>query len=334
MSTERFENLWKFIRLVTDSQPTQIFAVDNEQQYTFANYQAAARAGLEVDEMMGKSMAAVLGPIRARALEEINKQVIATGETRSEVHEFAIDSDERRVVKSDHIPLHGDRDHPPGVLLIVEDITELVEERDRGERIMRQLVGTLVSLVDRRDPFSANHAQRVAEVAREIAQEMELDSLAVETVDIAGSLINLGKIVVPSEILTKQGALTAEELTQVRESIIAGAELLRGIDFEGPVVDTLRQTLEHWDGSGVPEGRAGEDILITARVLAVANAFTGMVSARAHRAGLDFDAAEQALMDDAGKAFDRRPVAALLNVLDNRGGRERWAAYREPPAEG
>ncbi|MEQ9643422.1 MAG: PAS domain-containing protein [Alphaproteobacteria bacterium] len=332
VSTERFENLWKFIRLVTDSQPNQIFAVDNENQYTFANYQAAARAGLEADEMMGKSMAAVLGPARAGALEEINRQVIATGETRSEVHAFATDGDKRHVVKSDHIPLHGDRDHPPGALVIVEDITELVEERERGERIMRQVVDTLVTLVDRRDPFSAHHAQRVAEVAREIAQEMDLDAAAVDTVDIAGSLINLGKVVVPSEILTKQGALTAEELSQVRGSIIAGAELLRGIDFQGPVVDTLRQTLEHWDGTGAPAGLAGEDILITARVLAVANAFAGMVSARAHRPGLDFDAAEQALMADVGKAFDRRPVAALLNVLDNRGGRERWAAYREPPA--
>jgi HD-GYP domain-containing protein (c-di-GMP phosphodiesterase class II) len=95
----------------------------------------------------------------------------------------------------------------------------------------------------------------------------------------------------------------------------------------------LRLAQEHWDGSGSPAGRAGDDILLTARIVAVANAFAGMISARAHRPGLSFDEAEAALSQAAGTVYDRRPVAALLHVLDNRGGRERWAAYREPPTQ-
>lgn len=332
ISTERFQNLWKFVRLVTDSQPLQIVAVDGQHQYTFANRRAADAAGLQPDEMLGKTMAAVIGPALARPYEAINSGVLERFAPHTEVQ--AVEEDgQRLVLKSDHIPLRGDRDYPPGVLMIVEDITELVEERERGARIMRQLVDTLVSLVDRRDPFSAHHAQRVAEVARAIAGEMGLDDAAVETVDIAGSLINLGKVLVPSEILTKQAPLTPAELAQVRGSIIAGADLLSEVDFRGPVVDTLRQAQEHWDGSGSPAGRAGDDILLTARIVAVANAFAGMISARAHRPGLSFDEAEAALSQAAGTVYDRRPVAALLHVLDNRGGRERWAAYREPPTQ-
>ena len=332
ISTERFENLWKFVRLVTDSQPLQIVAVDNQQQYTFANRRAAEVAGVEPDEMLGKTMSAVLGPGRAKLYETTNREVLEAFQPRTEVQTVEQDG-ARQVLKSDHIPLRGDRDYPPGVLMIVEDITELVGERERGTRIMRQLVDTLVILVDRRDPFSAYHAQRVAEVGRAIAGEMGLDAAAIETVDIAGSLINLGKVLVPSEILTKQEALSPAELAQVRGSIIAGADLLRDVDFKGPVVETLRQAQEHWDGSGGPAGRAGEDILVTARILAVANAFAGMVSARAHRPGMSFDQAEAALTQKTGTVYDRRPVAALLNILDNRGGRDRWAAYREPPSQ-
>jgi len=104
----------------------------------------------------------------------------------------------------------------------------------------------------------------------------------------------------------------------------ASAELLEGIEFDGPVVETLRQSQAHWDGSGVPPGLAGEDILVTARVVAVANAFVGMVSPRAHREALGIDRAVQTLLGEAGRAYERGVVAALVNYLDNRGGRAQW----------
>jgi HD-GYP domain-containing protein (c-di-GMP phosphodiesterase class II) len=92
------------------------------------------------------------------------------------------------------------------------------------------------------------------------------------------------------------------------------------------VVETLRQLQERWDGSGTPAGAKGEQILLTARIVAVANAFIAMTSDRAFRRGLDADEAAQRLMAEAGRAFDRRVVAALVNRLDNRGGRAEWSA--------
>ena len=211
------------------------------------------------------------------------------------------------------------------MLVVEEDVTEVVTERERRERNLRALVDALVGVVDRRDPFAANHSERVAAIAGAIAAAMELEPVLVETAEIAGRLMNLGKALVPETLLRRDGALSDEEKREVRRSLQAGVDLLGGIEFNGPVVETLRQAQERHDGGG-PHGLAGEAIPVTARVIAVANAFTAMVSPRAHRAGMAIDAALAALQAQAGGAFDRRVVAALAHVLENRGGRARFAA--------
>ena len=106
---------------------------------------------------------------------------------------------------------------------------------------MRELVNTLVTVVDRRDPYSAHHSTRTAEVARAIAAEIGLDDILVETTDIAASLMNLGKILVPEEFLTAKRKLTKEERMLIRNSTLTSADLLEGIDFGGPVAQTLGQ---------------------------------------------------------------------------------------------
>ena len=95
--------------------------------------------------------------------------------------------------------------------------------------------------------------------------------------------------------------------------------------FDGPVVETLRQMTERWDGNGSPRGLAGADILVTARIVSVANAFVAILNPRAWRPGANFDDALEMLLDGCGTAFDRSVVAALINRLDNHGGREDWA---------
>ena len=342
VSAERFENLSKFMNLISNSHPAGIVAVGGDTVYTYANEPAAHDAGIPVGDMVGKSMAAVIGPIKAQVYADINEKVLKRfkeTDDRDACREMHISTfgdgdddepDDLQVVKSDHIPLRGDRDHPPGVLMILEDITELTRERRRSEKMLRQLIDTLVSVVDRRDPFSANHSHHVAEVAKAIALEMGEDELAAKTVDIAGSLMNLGKIFIPPELLTKTGDLSPQERQTLMSSYLVSVDLLKDVTFEGPVVDTIRDMGETWDGNG-PLGKSGENILQSARILAVANAFVGMVSARAYRDAMSFEKVSDILLSDTGSKFDRKPVSALINFLENRDGKEKWAHYRERP---
>jgi HD-GYP domain-containing protein (c-di-GMP phosphodiesterase class II) len=223
-----------------------------------------------------------------------------------------------RVVQSEHIPILEGAEAAPGIMVVEEDITAAVAERERRERTLRQLVDTLVAILDRRDPHAANHSLRVASVAGSIAHEMGLDETDIRTAEIAGQLMNLGKALVPAEMLTRDGDLADGEMRLIRDSLQGGADLLEGVEFDGPVVATLRQIQERWDGSGGPHGLAGEEILVTAQIVAAANAFVALTSPRAWREGMDGAAAAGRLMEDAGKAFARRIVSALMNLVDNR----------------
>ncbi|MBK8161152.1 MAG: PAS domain-containing protein [Rhodospirillaceae bacterium] len=316
----KFESQKNLLQLVTDSQPTQIFILDDKDRYQFANSQASKAAGIPTAEMIGKPIANVLGPQAAKRYITLSHEAI---ELKHEVSDVARSEENGKVkvVQSEHIPLKDPSGMPKSVLTVERDITDVVTERERRARILNQLVKTLVDVVDKRDPFAAQHSSRVARVARAVAKEMGLTEVETETADIAGNLLNLGKILIPEQVLSKTGQLTEAERDMIKNSIQTSADLLQGIEFDGPVVLTLRQAQANWDGTGQPPGLAGDDIIVTARVIAVANAFIGMISERAFRSALSIDDAIENLMKGSGKAFDRRVVAAMVNYLDNRGGR-------------
>lgn len=329
IAAELFTNVTEFLRTVTDNMPDPIFAVDREGKYTFANMKAGNDAELHPREMVGKLMSGVIGPVKARVFRELNARAFAEQKLVSQVHEWDDDGDQR-VIRSNHLPLPQTKLRPEGALVMLADLTDVTEARDRRDRTMNQLVRTLMAVVDRRDPYSADHSARVAEVGAAIAREMELPDVTRDTVRISGSLINLGKTLVPRGILTKTEALTDDDRDILRRSVQYSADLLEGVEFDGPVVDTIRQMQERWDGSG-PRGLSGDAIEISARILAVANAFVGMVSARAYRDAMSINRACANLQEQAGSQFDRRAVSALVNHLDNRGGRDAWSHYGQRP---
>lgn len=328
----RYENQSRFLQLVTDSQPNAIFIVDEETgKIRFANRAVAERTGVAAADLIGKTMAAVFGPDEAKRYQRHNQRAAETNAPFAAVDRVT-SGEETRVLQAEHIPLAKTETEEGGILIVERDITAAVTERERRERVLRQLVRTLVAVVDRRDPFAANHSMRVGAVARAVAEEMGLDAVNVETADIVGSLMNFGKILVPEGVLTRAGSLSDDEMRRVRDSLQTTADLLAGIEFDGPVVEALRELQEHWDGSGGPKGLKGEEIVVAARIVSVANAFVAMVSPRAYRPGVGFDVAVETILGQAGKVFDRRVVSALINYLDNRGGRQRWADFSRGPA--
>ncbi len=329
VASDLFEGLLQFVRTITDSQPSQIVSSDAAGRITFANRPFADAWGIAVTAIKGKSLSDVMGPARAQPIEEINRRVLASGATESHVH--TIDRDGAALVfATEHVPIPARPRSVPGVLVVMTDVTELDRARTRSETVFAELIAALVGLVDRRDPYAARQSARAAEVSAAIATEMGLDETTVATARRAGQLMNVGKITVPPEILTKTGPLTEDEREALAHSLSVSAEIIANVPFPGPVAETIRQISEHWDGTG-PLGLAGENILVTARIVAVANAFVAMVSPRAYRDALAFDDACDALHAREETAFDRRPVSALINIIDNRGGAERWAHFRTPP---
>lgn len=331
---ERFQNQRNFMHLVTDSQPNSITIFDEKGRYRWFNKVLLDSTGLERGDLFDKSASSVIGPSEGKKVEKWISDCLEKNEPMSFTHGMEVPDKGDLIFQSDFIPLEARDGMPPGVLMVSQDISAAVKEREQRERNMRQLVRTLVAIVDGRDPYSAQHSIRVGMVARAVMAEVGAEDELVDTAEFAGNLMNLGKISVPEAILTKTGRLTEKEIVLIRDSVAASADLIREIEFNGPVVETLRQIREHVDGSGAPTGLKGDDILITARVVAVANAFIAMVTPRAFRPAATFDEAVDRLLKQSGKAFDRGVIASLISYLDHRGGRLEWADFSKPLPKG
>lgn len=330
LASDMFEGLLQFVRTITDSQPAQIVVSDAEGRITFANKPFADTWGIAVTATKGKPLADVMGPANARPIEAANRRVLVSGEPESQI--VASEREGRALLWSiQHVPVAAAPRRPASALAVISDVTELDAARKRSEETLARLVAALVGLVDRRDPFSALQSARTAEVSAAIAAEMNLSEDEIATARQAGQLMNVGKIIVPRETLTRSGPLSDAERATLSHAFAESAAIVADIPFGGPVAETIRQIGERWDGGG-PLGLAGEGILVTARVVAVANAFVAMVSPRAYRGALTFDDACRALVEHQEKAFDRHPVSALIHILDNRGGAARWAHFRDPAA--
>ena len=329
----RFQGQRNFMHLVTDTQPNAITIFDEKGRYRWFNKASLEYTGMARCDLFDKHVSAVLGPIEGKRIIAMLDACLEENKRQTVTHEMNLHGTDELVFRSDFTPLPARDDMPPGVLVVSQDITESINQRRMREQSMRQLVGTLVAIVDRRDPFSSNHSARVSKVSRAIAGELGLDEILADSTVIVGSLMNLGKVLVPEEILTKQGKLTAEEMELIQQSLFTSADLVKDIHFDGPVYETLMQLQENYDGSGIPNKLSGNDILITARIAAVANAFVGMVSARAWRNGMNFEKSIDILLSEGNKKFDRSAVIGLANYIDNRGGREEWKDFSHFPTD-
>ena len=333
IAAERFTGFSKFLRVITDNQPTAIAAVDAGGKYSFANRTLAEAAGITTEEVSGKTMPAVIGPVRAAAYQKINKQVIdelypgwpadrAEGKWHPQKGRFEFEEGgKKKYTKTDHIPLRADRDHPPGVLLIEQDITEFITEREKRERMFRGLIDAFVKEVDGRQAESArSNGKLIAKLARGTAEEMGLTPNEAETAELAGELLNLGTVSLPQELLNKGGSRNDDEKRRLREAIVRSADLLSGLEFEGPVAEVIRQAQERVDGSGFPKKLQGDAILPAAKVVGAAKRLVDLIQGQEGQAQ-KLDSALRTILAEAGGPLDRAAVAALVAFLDNRSGR-------------
>lgn len=196
----------------------------------------------------------------------------------------------------------------------------IIHEREKRMHTLHQLIAMLVSLVDARDPYAAQHSACTALLAGATARALNLDTRTIETTETAARLLNIGKMDIPAELLTRTDALNDSERLVIRSSLTTSADLLSGIAFDGPVAETIRQTAEHIDGSG-PRALSGSSIVLSAQIVAAANALVGMLSPRSYRAAMSFAQAQQQLIDETGTRFSPAVVTAMLEYLDTQSGR-------------
>jgi PAS domain S-box-containing protein len=220
-----------------------------------------------------------------------------------------------------------DNDGKPSVVVkIYKDITErkLAEEKLRNnmKQMRKNLDGTIQAIartVETRDAYTAGHQRRTTDIAGAVAYGMGLSKQVIDGIRMAGVIHDLGKISVPAEILSKPGKINESEFSLIKQHPQAGYEILKGIDFKWPVADIVLQHHERLNGSGYPHGLKGEEILLEAKILGVADVIEAMASHRPYRPALGIDDAFEEITMKRGILYDPDVVDASIDLFTKKG---------------
>lgn len=319
------------LELVTNHIPARIMITDTKHRFCYANEQAQEILEMNETDLQKKTLTQVMGTAQAQHYIAANERVLAYDKPETILREQGEAGALESAREIQHIPL-GDipkkyvSGDDRGVLIIERDLTEIIRSKQARQATLNKLIETLVMLIDRRDPHAAQHSAGVALIAGEIAHTLELPQTAIDTLEIAGQLMNLGKLLVPQELLVSAKPLASDDRELIQRSLNAAIDYLSHVPFEGPVVETLRQSQERVDGKG-PLGLKEDDILETAMILAVANSFVALTSPRAWREAKPIEETRAILWEEAGRTYSRAVVTALFHYLDNLGGAEEWETF-------
>ncbi len=202
------------------------------------------------------------------------------------------------------------------------DITERIKTETKLQQTLeslRKAVGTtiqvLVSAVEARDPYTAGHQSRVAHLACAIASEMGLAQDKIEGIRLAGSIHDIGKLSVPAEILTRPSKLTNIEFSMIKEHAQNGYEMLKHVESSWPLAEIVYQHHERINGSGYPRNLKGDEIIIEARIMAVADVVEAMASHRPYRPSLGLDAALEEIEKNRGILYEEAIAMACLKLF-------------------
>jgi len=198
---------------------------------------------------------------------------------------------------------------------------EIQHNLEKVRKAMEGTIRAMACIVETRDPYTAGHQQRVTYLAHSIAREMGLSEERIEGIRMAGLIHDLGKIGLPAEILSKPGQINEPELSLVKTHPELGHNMLKTIDFPWPIAQMVLQHHERMDGSGYPLGLTGTEILLEARILAVADVVEAIASHRPYRPALGFKKALQEISRNSGILYDSEVVNVCLRLFVEQGFR-------------
>jgi len=324
-TTERLAARTALLNSVGDNIRDHIFLLGSDENVIFINKALSDCLGVHYEDVVGKSLHHIFSIETTEHLLEL-KKISGEGEIRNRIMKLSIADDSHEYHVSLVSLMQGD--YKNSLLYVLHDITELKQAQGRHNRLLEGIIATLVYATDMHDPHCAHHSERTREVAVAIARAMDLPEEKIGALSMAALLANIGKLYLPREILTKHEPLTEEEERMLQQHVMYAVDVLKGLEFDGPVIQIIQQKNERPDGKGYPAGLTADDIMQEAKIISVANAFVAMSSARAYRQGLPVNEVIDTLLEQADGAFDRNVIAALFHIAENRSDWKNWQAVQ------
>jgi len=312
-------------RTIFDSVRPMIAYLDKEGVIQRINQSGAATVGLEPKEIVGKTMYDFFPAAEADKFAAEDNQVITSGKPAlGSITEYTLPSGLKRWAQIDRIPYYNQHGDVTGVITFNQDITgrKLAEDNleksyESLKKTLNDTINTMVKIMEIRDPYTAGHQQRVAALATAIALEMKLEDTCIDQLRTASVIHDIGKMYVPSDILSKPGRLSEIEFNLIKTHPQGGYDVVKGMDFPCNVAKAILQHHERLDGSGYPNQLKGEDTLLEAKILSVADVVEAMASHRPYRPSLGIDKALEEISGGKGKIYDPDVVDACMELFSS-----------------
>ncbi len=292
-----------------------IVVLDEQAVVIYVNPAGSALFGVRAEEAVGRSAFQYIHPEdRARVIARQAELLGSPGASMTDTLRSLSAMEEVRVleiVATNCLQTAS----VAGIVINGRDVTERNEYVTKLKASFDAVTVAIANTVELRDPYTAGHLRQVAYIATEIARELGLADEDVKGIEVASTLHDIGKIAIPSEILSRPGRLSTAELEIVKTHPDAGYHIVVDISFPWPVAQMILQHHERLDGSGYPNGLVGDAILVGSRILAVADVISAMTEHRPYRPALGFDAAVAELEANSGRLYDPAIVNCCLRLF-------------------
>ncbi|MBW2558722.1 MAG: PAS domain S-box protein [Deltaproteobacteria bacterium] len=303
------------------------FETDLAGTFTFFNNSLNRAMGYSKEELMGMNNREYTTPKTSKQVYKAFREIYATGKpvTIADYEIIRKDGNLRTFDTSASL-LMDSSGRPVGFRGITRDITEhkatglkLEKSYAKLQNMLDETIRTLAFTVEVRDPYTAGHQRRVAQLACATSRKMGLSSEEARGVKMAALIHDIGKIQIPAEILSKPGRLTTNEMDLIRTHPEVSSGILKGIEFPWPISEIVLQHHERINGSGYPHGITGKEMNIGAKIIAVADVIEAMISHRPYRPALGIDKAIEEISQNKGILYDAEVVEACLSLLTEEG---------------
>ncbi len=321
-------------RLLAENVADVIWTMDMNMRFTYISPSITALSGHTPDESIELGIDKFLTPDSLNIInkvfkEELSIEVSGSGDpSRTRTLELELIRKDGSIIWIECRVsfLRAPDGRAVGILGVTHDITdrkrakeELEQSYMRLQETLEGTINTLASTVEIRDPYTAGHQVRVTQLANAIALELNLSEEQIRGIHMASLIHDVGKINVPADILSKPGKLTENEFNMLKSHSQTGYDVLKNVAFPWPIARIVLQHHERMDGSGYPQGLKGEESLLEARIIGVADVVEAMVSHRPYRPAQGIEEALKEISQNKGVLYDSQVADACLKLFTEKG---------------
>ncbi|HEB73981.1 MAG TPA: HD domain-containing protein, partial [Candidatus Desulfofervidus auxilii] len=323
---ENVKNAKDELQIILNSVPAIIFYKDIEGRIIQANKTLANLLKMPVKDIVGKTTEELFPKEQAEKMKKDSREVILSGKPKKDIIEPYDTPEGTRWAITDKLPYKDKKGKVIGIISLSKDITvqrkavqKLKLTYQKLKKTMNATIDTMSKIIEVKDPYTAGHQKRVSQLATAIAKELNLSPDKIEGIRIASLIHDIGKISVPTEILSKSTTLSDLEFKLIKEHSQTGYDILKSIDFLYPIAQIVLQHHERLNGSGYPNKLKGDEILLEAKIIGVADVVEAMFSHRPYRPALGIDVAMEEITQNRGILYDPEVVDACLRLFKEKG---------------